>query len=232
MPPSEQVLALVDPSVRRRSSGREALRRTTDYAALDVWTCDGLRLAPVERAVVDAAREQDRLRDARGVVLGAVADGWASADDLRQQLDSTQRNGSGLVRRAITDAERGCASPPEAELVDELVGCGIPFYVNAEIVLHGALLGVTDVWFVGLGLGGEVESAERHGSEQDVETTYDRHERITRHGLELVHLSVRRIRADPHEAALHLLAQASARRQLAVRESAGLIVRPHGPLMR
>ena len=231
VPPGRRVLALVEPTVRRRSSGLVTVRRTTGLAELSVWTRDGLQLAPVERAIVDAAREQDRLRDVRGIVLGAVADGWASADELQHQLDSTQRNGSGLVRRAIGDAHRGCASPPEAELVDELVGCGIPFYVNAELVLHGALLGITDVWFPGLGLGGEAESAERHGSEQDVETTYDRHERITDFGLELVHLSVRRIRADPREAARHLLTRASTRRRLAVREPAGLMVRPRGPLL-
>jgi hypothetical protein len=166
------------------------------------------------------------------VVLGAVADNWADVSDLRQILDSTQRNGSGLGRRALLDAERGCASPPEAELVDALVGCGQPFYVNPQLLLEGRLLGSPDVWLPGLGLGGEVESQERHGSDEDTETTYDRHERMAAPGIELIHLSVRRIRRDVGEAAAHLLARAQRRARLPHREPAGLVVVPRGPLLR
>ncbi len=200
-------------------------------AQLETWTRDGHRLAPVARAVVDGARGLS-LRDARGVVLGAVADRWADADDLRAHLDATQRNGSGLVRRAVVDAARGCASPPEAEVVDRLLGCGLPFYVNPELRLDGRRLGLPDIWFLGLGLGGEVESQERHGEDEQVESTYDRHERMTSCGIGLVHLSVRRIRRDPGAAAEHLVRQAVARKWSGAGEPAGLVVVPRGPLLR
>lgn len=231
VPASEQVLALVGPDVRTPSSGRVVLRRTTDVAQLDTWPRDGQRLAPVARAVVDGARGLS-LRDARGLVLGAVADGWATVDTLRTHLDATQRNGSGIARRAILDAERGCASPPEAEVVDRLLGCGLPFYVNPELRLHGRLLGLPDIWFLGVGLGGEVESRERHGEAQDVESTYDRHERMTACGIELVHLSVRRIRLDAGAAAEHLVQRAVARTWSGRPEPSGLVVVPRGPLLR
>ena len=231
LPEVDRVLALVDPQVRTPSSGHVVLRRTTDIAQLDTWTRDGQLLAPVARAVVDAARGLS-LRDARGVVLGAVADRWADVDDLRAHLDRTQRNGSGPTRRAILDAERGCASPPEAEVVDRLIGCGLPFYVNPELRLHGRLLGLPDVWFLGLGLGGEVESQERHGGDETVESTYDRHERMAAAGVELVHLSVRRIRRDAGAAADHLVQRAISRRWSAQREPSGLVVVPRGPLLR
>lgn len=232
VPPTDRVLALVDPRLRTPSSGRVELRRTSRLEELETWTRDGVELAPPARAVVDGARGAESLRDARGVVLGAVADGWAHVDELRAHLEQTQRNGSGLTRRAVLDAERGCASPPEAELVDALLGCGLPFYVNPELRLHGRLLGIPDVWLLGLGTGGEVESVERHGHELDVESTYDRHERMTGCGIELVHLSVRRIRYDPGAAADHLLRRAVARRWSATREPAGLVVVPRGPLLR
>lgn len=138
------------------------------------------------------------------MVLGAVADRWSGVDDLRRVLDSTPR-GSALCRRALQDGERGCASPPQAELVDALVGCGHPFYVNPELRLDGRLLGCPDVWLLGSCVGGEVESEERHGAGADTESTYDRHERMAAVGVELVHLSVRRIRRDAGEAAQHLL---------------------------
>jgi hypothetical protein len=233
VPSTPGILALVDADLRRPSSGRVTLRRTKELEALETWSRGGLELAPVERAVVDAARELSWLRDVRGVVLGAVADGWATADDLDQVLGTTQRNGSAQVRRAVGDAARGCASPPEAEVVDELVGCGRPFYVNPDLLLDGVLLGSPDVWLAALGLGGEVESKERHEDDDgQVESTYDRHERLTTPGIELVHLSVRRIRRDVREAAGHLLGRAAERERLGLGDPPGLTVVPRGPLLR
>lgn len=231
LPQLTEVLALVPPDVRTPSNGRVVLRRTAHLESLATWRRFGLELAPPERAVVDAARATPLLRDVRGVVLGAVADSWASVEDLERVLATTQRNGSGFTRRALVDARRGAASPPEAELVDELVGCGVPFYVNPDVLLDGRFLGSPDIWLVGLGLGGEVESQERHGTADGAESTYDRHERLTSPGLELVHLSVRRIRRDAAEAAAHLLARADARARLARPEPAGLMVIPRGPLL-
>jgi hypothetical protein len=57
LPPSDHVLALVDPAIRTPSSGRVTLRRTKELDALSTWRRDDLDLAPVTRAVVDAARE-------------------------------------------------------------------------------------------------------------------------------------------------------------------------------
>lgn len=231
LPDSDEVLGLVAADLHTPSNGRVILRRTKDLDALQTWRRAEVELAPVDRAVVDAAWQARSLRDVRGIVLGAVADKWASADDLQRVLATTQRNGSGLTRRAIRDAQRGAASPPEAELVDELVGCGIPFYVNPDLLLDGRFLGSPDVYLPGLGLGGEVESQERHGTDHDVETTYDRHERVTTGGIELVHLSVRRIRASVREAAGHLLGQARQRALLPRPEPSGLTIIPRGPLL-
>lgn len=232
LPDSDDVLGLVAADLHTPSNGRVVLRRTKGLEALQTWHRAGVELAPVDRAVVDAAWQTASLRDVRGIVLGAVADRWASADDLERVLATTQRNGSGLTRRAIRDAQRGAASPPEAELVDELIGYGVPSYVNPDLLLDGRFLGSPDVYLPGLGLGGEVESQERHGSDDDVEATYDRHERITSSGIGLVHLSVRRIRRSVREAAGHLLSEAAARTLLPHPEPPGLSVVPRGPLLR
>ena len=110
LPEDGTVLGLVAPELRTPSSDRVVLRRTDDLCSLQTWWRGGVELAPVQRAVVDAARETPALRDVRGIVLGAVADGWADADTLDAVLATTQRNGSGLTRRAIGDARRGAAS--------------------------------------------------------------------------------------------------------------------------
>jgi hypothetical protein len=216
------------------STAALTITRTKTFDALETWVRNDAKYADPGRAVVDTCRALAGLRDVRGVVLASVADRWATVDELREVLDSGQRNGSALTRRAIRDAERGGASPPEAELVDALIGCRLPFYVNPELWLDEVLLGCPDVWLVGLGLGGEVESKERHGGEEQTENTYDWHERMTAAGIELVHLSVGRIRRSAAESAAHLLRKARARADLAPdrRQPPGLRVVPRGPLLR
>ena len=226
LPAVEEVHVLVPPDVRRRGGELIRVTRTSGYDSLESWPAFQARLANPPRAVIDAARAMTTLRDARALVLGAVARKAARPNELHTLLDAGQRNGSALTRRAIRDAERGCASPPEAELVDALVGRGVPFYVNPELWLGDVPLGRPDVWLLGRGVGGEVESQERHGTDAQTESTYDRHERLTAPGLELVHLSVRRLRLDVHEAAGHLLARTP------VPEPRALRVVPRGPLLR
>lgn len=228
LPLSAGIHVLVPPENRQRSSGLIRITRTSYFERLSSWVQGGGRMAMPDRAVIDATRSLPSLRAVRGVVLGAVADGKATTDDLTAALDAGRRNGSGPTRRAIGDAVRGCASPPEAELVDQLVGRGVPFYVNPQLWLGAELLGSPDVWLVGTGTGGEVDSQERHGDDDTIENTYDRHERFAASGLQLVHLSVRRIRRDVVAAADHLLARARA----GPPSPPGLVIVPRGPLLR
>jgi hypothetical protein len=99
--------------------------------------------------------------------------------------------------------------------------------VNPVLTLEGRRLGSPDVWLVGRVVGGEVESRERHElAAADVESTYDRHERFVSPGLDLRHLSVRRLRADGRGTADALLARPP------MSEPPGLVVHPRGPLLR
>lgn len=228
LPDLRGIDVLVPPDNRQRSSGLVRVSRAGRFDELDSWVQAGVRLAMPDRAVIDAARSLHSLRDVRGVVLGAVADRKVSIADLSAALATGRRNNSRHARRAIRDAARGCASPPEAELVDQLVGRGTPFYVNPQLWLDDVVLGSPDVWVVGTGTGGEVDSQERHGDDEGVENTYDRHERFSAPGLQLVHLSVGRIRRDAGEAAEHLLARA----RVGPPPPVGLRVVPAGPLLR
>lgn len=229
LPTWRNVHVLVPEDVRRPSSLRVRVSRSKAFDAIDTWTMGELRFASTPQAVIDAARCTRTLRDVRGIVLAAVADKLATAAELSTILDAGQRNGSALTRRAIGDATRGCASPPEAELVDAMIGRGMPFLVNPEIWLDGVRLGFADVWLVGTAVGGEVESDERHGDEEGRTATYDRHERFADGGLELVHLSVARIRRNVVAAAVHLLGRAASS---VAPVPAGLVVVPHGPVLR
>lgn len=232
VPEGERVQVLVGAGVQRRSNDHVLLRRAADVAQLPTWSWGGLAVADAPRLVVDGARECRSLRDVRGLVLGAVADQWADPEQLLALLDTGATAGTARTRRAVRDAQRGAASPPEAELVDDLVGCARPFYVNPEVRVHGRLVGFLDVYLVGTGVGAEMDSQERHGGSDNLDDTLRRHEHATRCGLSLVHVTPGRYRADPAGFRARLLAAVAERRDRGLGEPDGLEVLPRGPLLR
>lgn len=236
VPPTATVQVLIPASVRRAPRPGVQVRRTSAFAALaaDAWTWNGVAVAPPARVVLDAALTLDRLRDVRGVVLAAVADGLASTAELRQLLDREPRNGTALVRRALRDAATGAASPPEAELADGLRGCRLPFVVNAELRLHGRPLGFPDGYFVGLGAGWELDSRTHHEEADALEATLHRHTVFGAAGIALAHVTPRQLRRDPAGVVAAVLSVARSRQQLPahLREPPGLEVLPRGPVLR
>ncbi len=102
------------------------------------------------------------------------------------------------MRRAIEDARDGAASCPEAELADEAAARAragrLPrFLLNPEVRVRGRLLGRPDGWFVGHGLGWEVDSRTHHAQDRDFDATLARHDLWLAHGLSLLHVTPRRL---------------------------------------
>jgi hypothetical protein len=230
VPEGESVQVLIDSSRRRSSCGWVLVRRHRDLHALPSWDRHGLRIAEVPKVVVDAARELGSLRSVRGLVLGAVADRLCTAQELRELLDTGATGGTALARRACLDAERGATSPPEAELVDGLLACAfpIPFYCNVEVRVSGDLLGIADVWLVGSGVGGEMDSRERHGEQASLDSTLRRHSRFADAGVSLRHVTPTRYRADPAAFHRELFDAALARRATGLGDPPGLELVPRG----
>lgn len=231
VPETEHVQVLVGPEVRRRSYAAITVRRCWDIETVDTWSLAGARMADATRAAYDGARECESLRDVRGVILGAVRNG-VTVKDLRLLLDEGAVAETAWTRRAVLDAERGCASPPEAEATDALVGQGWPFYVNPDLFLDGEFLCRPDFFLVGTGSAGELDSVEAHNSSQDkLAATLNRHVRASR-WLEILHRTPAQLRQDPPAFARELIAQARSRRARGLGDPPGLEIRPRGPLLR
>lgn len=193
----------------------------------------GRTVAPLERAVADAAR-WSQLQDARAVVLAALADRRLAAQPLLAEADLGPVRSSGSLRRALQDWERGARSAPEAEAADamlDLGGDGPPggVLLNPELWLDGVLIGSPDGLVVGAGLGWEMDSVEHHGSGEALDETLQRHLRFSDVGLELLHATPRRLRAAPTAWARDVAARAAARQGW--RTPRGLVVVPKGPLL-
>ena len=232
VPEGEQVQVLVGPHVQRPSNAQVLVRRTHDLADVVAWHWHGVPVADGARIVVDGARECGSLRDVRGLVLGAVADGHADPEALTRLLDNGAVGGTAWARRAVRDAVRGAASPPEAELVDDLLGCGLPFYVNATLSLHGRFVGIADVYLVGTGVAGEMDSKQVHGDADALDDTLVRHDTFTGAELSLVHVTPNRYRANPTAFHDRLFAAVADRQRRGLGEPEGLVVTPRGPLLR
>lgn len=100
-----------------------------------------VRYALLARAVADAARGLDDLRDVRAVVADAVQRGRCRVRDLSAELMAGPDVRSALFREALADVADGIRSTAEGDLKDLLIRSGLPMPLfNAEIqaALEGA----------------------------------------------------------------------------------------------
>lgn len=231
VPTHTRVQVLVGAHVRRASYEGVLVRRAFDLAGVETWSWGGLPVAHATRLVIDGARECTSLRDVRGLALGAAADGWTSATELLAVLDQGAVPSSAWARRAARDIARGALSPPEAEVADFLIGRRMAFALNVEVRVDGALLGVADGYVLGTGVGYEVDSVERH-SGPALAATLDRHERASRGGVRLVHVTPSSFRADPHAFLSRLVDAIGERRARGIGDPPGLTLTHSGPVLR
>jgi hypothetical protein len=192
----------------------------------------GRRVAPVARAVADAARWTRSLQDARAIVLGALHRRRTTAVALEAELQVGALRDSARLARALEDWYRGAVSAPEAEAANALLALGRrgpAFLLNPELHLDGVLIGVPDGWIPSAGTGWEMDSVENHGSTRDLDATLRRHERFADAGLLLRHVTPARFRADRDAWALEMAGRAHAGQGWS--PPRGLLVVPRGPLL-
>lgn len=190
------------------------------------------RIAPVARAVADAARWTTSLQEARAVVLGALQRRRTTAPALEAEQSAGALRNSARLSRALDDWYRGAFSAPEAEAADALLALGgstPAFLLNPELRLNGVLIGVPDGWIPSAGLGWEMDSVQNHGSASDLDATLSRHERFSDAGFSLRHITPARFRTDRDGWATDLAARAQ--RQQGWAPPPGLVVVPRGPLL-
>lgn len=230
-----EVVDLRVPVDSQRASVRWLRIVRSRHAGTALRRVDGLQVAPLDQCVADAARTGDGVRDTRAFVMGAAADRRVDLDAVRSFLQPRDPR-TVDARRALDDYAIGARSAPEAEVADEFGEAARrrllpPFLLNPWLFVGGELLGSPDAWFVGLGLGNEVDSREVHGTEDQLDATLLRHERFDAHDLELNHISPTRFRQNPPALVRRIAELVVVRRRLVVPEPAGLRVVPRGPLL-
>ena len=201
---------LVPHATKRASRDFVAIERTRSMPSAQH---DGLlRLAPIHRAVLDAARRCTDQEAVQALVFEVVQRRLASPEALNDELLKGQRRGSRFPRLALEAVFAGARSVPEGELRDLLVGAGLGrMLLNPRLhTRDGAFLAYPDAYDPETGVVLEIDSREHHFGVEEWEATMRRHARMTAAGLRVIHATPRRLRTEPHAVLAEVWAAISA----------------------
>jgi len=161
-------------------------------------TRGGVPLAPVPRAVIDAAR---RLRDAREItelLADPVQRGLCTAAQLCTELGECGRRGSATPRRVIREVSAGIRSAAEADAKRLWRASGLPEpWWNVPVYdASGTFLGTADGWFDEVALVWEINSLAWHLNPIDYEREQERIARFVAAGVPVLPTQPVRLRSD------------------------------------
>jgi len=188
---------LVPAARQRRDAGFVRLRRTARMPDR-IWERGPIRYVPPSRAVADAVRAMDSLRDVRAVVADAVQRRACRVQDLVTELNEGPRPGSALFRQALADVAEGIRSTAEADLKDLLVKAKVPMplFNPALYDKDGTFIARPDAWWPELGIAIEVDSREWHLSPEDHAKTLARGRRMGRHQIIVMRFTPKQLRSQ------------------------------------
>jgi 8-oxo-dGTP pyrophosphatase MutT (NUDIX family) len=215
----EPVHVLVPHSRRSKSTGFARIERTRRFPDVLVRR-SGLVLAPLDRAVTDAARRMGKARDVQALVTEVLQRGMCSFDDLVEELELGQIRGSAHLRAALHAVSLGAASPPEVDLRElfEELGLEHVHYNVAILTTKGELVGLPDAWLDDVGLAVEVDSVLHHSDVRGFERTVRRNARYAVAGVPCIPVLPTDLRDRRRE---------TGARVLAARDAASARPRPH-----
>ena len=158
----------------------------------------GVPLAPVPRAVVDAARRLRSAREITELVADAVQRGLCTVVQLAVELADCGRRGSAVPRRVVKEIGSGIRSVAEADAKRLWRRSGLPEpWWNAPVHdLDGRFLGIADAWFDEVALVWEINSVEWHLSPTDYEREQKRTARCVAAGVPVLPTQPSRSRSD------------------------------------
>lgn len=159
----------------------------------------GLPLAPLPRAIIDAARRMNRLDEVRAMVADAVQLGLCTPAELLRELAKGTTIGSALPRRVLAEVEDGIRSAAEAWGRSLVKRSSLPEPEwNVELRTRtGVLLGISDAWWREVGLAWEIDSKRYHLNPNGYARTLAKHAALTSSGIVVVHTLPSRLRTDP-----------------------------------
>ena len=198
---SDIVDVLVPLRHRRCDAGFARLRRTSVLPG-GSYTEGAVTYAPVDRAIVDAARQMTDLADVRAVVAAGVQRGKVHVVQIVDELNRGAAPGSARLRTALAEVADGVRSAAEADLRKIIVESRLPAPLyNPSLYVGKDFLASPDAWWSHAGVAAEVDSRAWHFAPADWEHTLARHDRMTAQGILVLRFPPQRLRTARREVA-------------------------------
>jgi len=196
-PEPELVHLLVPADCHVTSSGFVLVERTTRMPG--GRTLDGKDVAPVHRAVLDAARRMRDFDAIRAMLAEAIQRGMCTPQMLRTELARGSQRGTALPRRALAELLGRAQSVAEGDGFWLWRSAGLPEGTrNVRVVdADGKYVGTPDMWVDDQAMAWEVDSRECHFDVDGYAATLDRNNRYTAAGIVFVQTRPSRIRKEP-----------------------------------
>ncbi|MFC4950904.1 hypothetical protein ACFPFQ_46395 [Pseudonocardia sp. GCM10023141] len=130
---------------------------------------DGVPLAPVARASIDAARRLRRRGDIAELLSDPVQQRLCTIAALDAELNECSRRGTATPRNVLAGVAAGVRSAAELDARALWASTGLPEpWWNARVcTLDGKLIGYPDAWFDEVAMAWEIDSTEWHLSPPD-----------------------------------------------------------------
>jgi hypothetical protein len=225
-----KVLALVGARQASRSTGFVQVART-HRPVVRPLVRGLLRVAPLPRAVVDAARRTRSPREATAIVIEAVQRGLVTVEQLTHEVEAGARRGSACVRRAVGLAAAGAWSAPEAELLELCAGSALLPHMWPNPQLRrpdGVTLVSPDGWLDDVGLALMVHSKRHHARDAEWRSTVERDGELQEVGVVVLGLTPASIASEP-AAVLARIERTYARLVESGHRRADVVMTPRGP---
>ncbi|MBW0292237.1 MULTISPECIES: hypothetical protein [Rhodococcus] len=190
-----QVLIPIDRRVQ--SVGFVTVERTVRLPEPEIR--NGLRCAPLPRALLDAARRYKALDPTRALIAEAVQRGDVSVRELAKELEAGSSRGSALPRVVLREVNANVHSVPEVHARKLWQRSGLPeMLFNHEIRdANGDFIAVPDGWIDSVAFAWDIDSLEWHAAPTDYKRTVERRTRMQNAGIIVLPTVPSALRTDP-----------------------------------
>lgn len=196
LPDDPMIHMLIPHATRRVSRGFVRVQRTLRLDE-NPHVTSHYTVCSAARAVADACRNLNHLRDVRAIVAEAVQRGLATVDALEAELALAGTSRTSLLRRAINEIRSGARSAPEVELQETLHPSKVlpTILWNPKLeAFDGTPLPSPDGWIPNVGLALECDSREYHLNPEGWQRTMRRHNLLAEYGALVLHFTPSELR--------------------------------------
>ncbi|WP_409495584.1 hypothetical protein [Amycolatopsis sp. cmx-11-12] len=160
LPPERRAHTLIPHQSKVATWGFAVVERTIHLP--EPVEIDGLPVAPLARALIDAARRMDELQSVRAMIHDAVHRGLCTPEELREELAQASTIGSALPRIVVGALQDGVDSAVEQWLETALERSGLPRPMRKAVLRtsDGQVIGVADAWWPKVGVAMQIRYDE------------------------------------------------------------------------